>query len=149
MLLPSHPDVAFCGRLATRSASELVCCMQVSATDYIKAIPVANFKAAWDSMGEGSEVSGAYGLDTTDGVAATVETMIKHMGMYVAEGTDLVAPNARSHMLMLSGEVCGGHRALLRISFGLDGSGAMAMKVVTRADSEEVSQILDEIVQNM
>jgi coatomer subunit gamma len=121
----------------------------VPATSYIKAVPIANFKAAWDSLGEGSEVSNSYGLGTTDGVAATVEAMIKHMGMYVAEGTDLVAPNARSHMLMLSGEVCGGHRALLRISFGLGPSGEIAMKVVTRSESEEVSQILDEIVQSM
>ena len=80
---------------------------------------------------------------------ATVEAMISHMGMYVAEGTDLVAANARSHMLMLSGELCGGHKALLRISFGLDPQGATVMKVVTRAAEKEISEVLDEIVQSV
>ena len=83
------------------------------------------------------------------GVPATVEAMISHMGMYVAEGTDLVAANARSHMLMLSGELCGGHKALLRISFGLDPQGATVMKVVTRAAEKEISEVLDEIVQSV
>lgn len=123
--------------------------MQVSAADYIKPVPIANFKAAWDELGEEGEVDGTYHLGGAAGVAATVDAAIAHMGMFVAEGTDLVAPNARSHMLMLSGELCGGHRALQRISFGVDASGALVIKVVTRSESEDISQVLDEIVQGM
>lgn len=124
--------------------------MQISAADYIKAVPVTNFKNAWDEVGDACEVSGSYGLDPVDGgVPATVQAMISHMGMFVAEGTDLVAANARSHTIMLSGELCGGHKALLRISFGLDSDGGMVMKVVTRAEDQEISQVLDEIVQGV
>jgi coatomer subunit gamma len=113
-------------------------------------VPVKNFKAAWDAMDAECEVSGSYGLDAAaGGVPQTVEAMIAHMGMFVAEGTDLVAPNARSHTLTLSGELSGGHKALLRISFGLDASGATVMKVVTRAGEKEISEVLDEIVQSV
>lgn len=115
----------------------------------MKPKPVGNFKAAWDELEAGTEVSGDYGLgEVQGGVRRTVEAMIEHMGMYVAEGTDIVADNARSHSIMLSGELCGGHAAVVRISFGLDSSGSMAMKVVSRADSLEVSQLLHEIVQD-
>ena len=100
-------------------------------------------------MGAECEVSDSFGLDASSGgVPASVEAMIAHMGMYVAEGTDLVAPNARSHMLMLSGELCGGHRALLRISLGLDPSGGTVMKVVTRAGDSDISEVLNQIVQS-
>ena len=124
--------------------------VQISATDYIKSVPVRNFKAAWDELDPESEVSGTYALGTdTGGVPSAVEAMISHMGMYVAEGTDLVVPNARSHMLMLSGELCGGHKALLRISFGVDARGSVAIKVVTRAADQDISEVLDQIVQSM
>lgn len=124
-------------------------CLQVSYADYMKPKPVGNFKAAWDELDEDTEVSGDYSLgEVQGGVRGTVEAMIEHMGMYVAEGTDIVTDNARSHSIMLSGELCGGHAAVVRISFGLDASGSMAMKVVSRSDSQEVSQLLHEIVQD-
>jgi hypothetical protein len=130
----------------------LLLCMslQICATDYIKAVPTANFKSLWDDMGDECEVSGSYALAAVEGgVPATVEVMISHMGMFVAEGTDLVAPNARSHMIMLSGELCGGHMALLRISFGLDPSGSMVMKVTTRSADHAISEVLNNIVQSV
>lgn len=115
----------------------------------MKRQPIGNFRAVWDELGEATEVKGDYGLGVVEGgVRGTVEAMIEHMGMFVAEGTDLVADNARSHSIMLSGELCGGHKALVRISFGLDSSGSMAMKVVSRAESREVSELLHEIVQD-
>jgi hydrogenase maturation factor len=36
----------------------------------------------------------------------------------------------------------------MRISFGLDKAGSMAMKVVSRAEAKEVSELLHEIVQD-
>lgn len=123
--------------------------IEISYSDYMKPKPVGNFKAAWEELDTETEVSGDYSLgEPQGGVRGIVEAMIEHMGMYVAEGTDIVTDNARSHSIMLSGELCGGHTAVVRISFGLDASGSMAMKVVSRADSPEVSQLLHEIVQD-
>jgi hypothetical protein len=123
--------------------------LQLTYADYVKPVPVANFKAAWDELDPESEVAGDYGLGVVSGgVKGTVEAMIAHMGMFVADGTDLVTETARSHMILLSGELCRGHRALLRISFGLGQSGEMAMKVVSRADDRDVSELLHAIVQD-
>lgn len=119
---------------------------QLAAADYVKGVPVANFKAAWDAMDAESEVAGTYQLAGTGGVAAAVEAMIASLGMYVAESTDVVAPNARSHLLMLSGELCGGHRALARIQFGADPSGAVRTRVTTRADDADVSQVVQDVI---
>ena len=43
--------------------------LQIAATDYIKAVPLKNFKAAWDAMDPEAEVSGSYGLDAVEGVS--------------------------------------------------------------------------------
>jgi coatomer subunit gamma len=123
--------------------------VQLTYADYIKPNPIGNFRGTWDEMGEDTEVKGDYDLGEVEGgVKSSVEAMIEHLGMFVAEGTDLVAENARSHSILLSGTLCGGHGALMRISFGLDKSGSMAMKVVSRAESKEVSELLHEIVQD-
>jgi coatomer subunit gamma len=127
---------------------QLVPAVQLSSADYVKGVPVANFKAAWDGMDEASEVSGTYQLGGSSGVPAAVEAMIASLGMSVAEGTDVVAPNARSHMVMLSGELCGGHRALARIQFGANPAGSVAIKATTRADDEDVSQVVQDIIAN-
>lgn len=123
--------------------------MQLTYADYMKQQAVNNFRSSWDEMGEDTEVKGDYDLGAVDGgVKGTVDAMIEHLGMFVAEGTDLVAENARSHSILLSGVLCGGHAVLMKISFGLDKTGSMAMKVVSRAESQEVSELLHEIVQD-
>eukprot|EP00955_Chlamydomonas_euryale_P034968 349934-Chlamydomonas_euryale.AAC.5 len=78
----------------------------------------------------------------------TVEAIVGILGMQPCEGTEAVPPNARSHTVLLAGLFVGGSQVLVRLSFGMDAGGAVAMKLVVRADSTEVSEAVHQIIQN-
>lgn len=120
---------------------------QIAASDYMKPMPTANFKVAWDALEADTEVLDDYGLGPSDSVGPTVEQIIAHMGMHCCEGTDMVASNARSHTVMLAGEFCGGGSALVRIAFGLDSAQELVMKVTSRASSLDVSNAVHALIQ--
>ncbi len=77
-----------------------------------------------------------------------VEAVISILGMAPCDGTDAVPPNARSHTLLLAGHFVGEAPALARISFGIDLGRSVAMKLVTRSDSPEVSEAIHQIIQS-
>ena len=77
-----------------------------------------------------------------------VEAVISILGMAPCDGTDAVPPNARSHTVLLSGHFVGGVPALARISFGIDLGKNVAMKLVTRSQSPDVSEALHQIIQS-
>jgi coatomer protein complex subunit gamma len=69
------------------------------------------------------------------------------LGMHPCEGTEVVPGNARSHTVLLAGELPGGCRALVRLLLGMDASGQVAMKVVSRAQDEAGSEAVHSIIQ--
>ena len=69
------------------------------------------------------------------------------LGMQPCEGTEAVPPNARSHAVLLSGSFPGDRPALVRLLLGMDASGSVAMKVVSRAVDEGLSEAVHAIIQ--
>lgn len=76
-----------------------------------------------------------------------VEAVIGILGMAPCDGTDAVPPNARSHTVLLSGEFIGSVQALVRLSFGIDAQRTVAMKLVSRAGTPEVSEAIHHIIE--
>lgn len=64
----------------------------------------------------------------------------------VFQGTEVVPSNLRSHTCLLSGIFIGNVKVLARLSFGLDASREVAMKLVVRSDDEAVSDLIHEII---
>jgi coatomer subunit gamma len=64
----------------------------------------------------------------------------------VAEGTDAVPPNARSHTVLLGGTFLGEQTVLVRASFGIDASGQVALKLVVRSEEEGTSEAIHSII---
>jgi coatomer protein complex subunit gamma len=81
-------------------------------------------------------------------VQDAVEAVIGILGMAPCDGTDAVPPNARSHTVLLSGQFIGGVQALARLSFGIDNQRNVAMKVVSRAETPEVSEAMHHIIED-
>lgn len=77
-----------------------------------------------------------------------VEAVIGILGMVPCEGTDAVPPNSRSHTVLLSGTFVGGLQALVRMNFGIDGGNNVAMKLCVRAEDEDVSEAIHQIIQD-
>jgi coatomer protein complex subunit gamma len=123
--------------------------LDISAADYVKAEPVHNFRAAWEELGEETEMADSYGLGPRESIQDAVEAVVAILGMQVCEGTDAVPPNARSHTSLLSGVFIGDVQALARLKFGMEAaSREVAMNVVVRAGAPEVSEMVHQIIQD-
>ncbi|KAG1663110.1 hypothetical protein FOA52_010513 [Chlamydomonas sp. UWO 241] len=122
--------------------------LEVTAADYVRPIVVTNFRTSWEELPEDSERSDDYGLGHREGLQETVESLVGILGMQPCEGTEAVPPNARSHTVLLAGLFVGSTQVLTRLSLGLDASSNVAMKLVVRAESGEISDAVHAIIQN-
>lgn len=101
----------------------------------------------WEELGPETELADDYSLGQREGLQDAVETVAGILGMKACEASDIVPPNARSHTVLLAGEVVGGATALARVSFGIDLQRQVAMKVVVRSEVPEVSEAIHQIIQ--
>ncbi|WIA28083.1 hypothetical protein OEZ86_010667 [Tetradesmus obliquus] len=121
--------------------------VEVSGSDYIRPLSLGNFRGAWESLDPVTEREDDYSLGPREALQDTVETVMGILGMHPCEGTEAVPPNARSHTVLLAGQLPGDVRALVRLSFGMGADGQVAMKVVSRGDSEEASEAVHAVIQ--
>lgn len=126
--------------------------LTVSAADYINPWHLPrSFAEVWEdeavSGGEEGEVVDSYALGRREGLQDTVEAVVHLLGMAVAEGTDAVPPTARSHTVLLAGTVVGGIHVMARVSFGIDASKNVAMKLAVRSQDIGVCEALHEVIQ--
>ncbi|XP_022898578.1 coatomer subunit gamma-2 isoform X1 [Olea europaea var. sylvestris] len=119
---------------------------EVVAADYMVKVGVSNFRNAWESMGPDFERIDEYGLGPRESLAESVNTVINLLGMQPCEGTEVVPSNSRSHSCLLSGLYIGNVKVLVRLSFGIDASKEVAMKLAVRSEDENVSDTIHDIV---
>lgn len=122
--------------------------LEVSPADFIKPIAVSNFRKTWEDLDSETERADDYGLGQREGLQEAVEAVIGILGMQPCEGTEAVPPNARSHTVLLAGVFVGYQQVLVRLSFGIDQANAVAMKLVVRAESLDVSEAIHQIIQD-
>ncbi|KAH0977361.1 hypothetical protein GBA52_027080 [Prunus armeniaca] len=103
--------------------------LEVVPADYILKVPVFNFRNAWESMGPDFERIDEYGLGQRESLTEAVNTVINLLGLQPCEGTEVLASNSRSHTCLLSGVYIGNVKVLVRLSFGIDSSREVAMKL--------------------
>lgn len=119
---------------------------EVVAADYILKVAVSNFRNAWESMDPDTERIDEYGLGPRESLAEAVNAVINLLGLQPCEGTETVPNNSRSHTCLLSGVYIGNVKVLVRLSFGIDGSKEVAMKLAVRSDDVNVSEAIHEVV---
>ncbi|KAL8540244.1 hypothetical protein ACS0TY_001723 [Phlomoides rotata] len=118
---------------------------EVVSADYMLKVGVTNFKNAWENMPD-FEHTDEYGLGPRESLTEAVNAVINLLGMQPCEGTEVVPSNSRSHTCLLSGVYIGNVKVLVRMSFGIDSSKEVAMKLVVRAEDDNVSLAIHEIV---
>jgi len=99
--------------------------------------------------GGGVEGSGAVGFRNAD-VAANLGSVMHHRSLRLLIIIDPPNPNRRRNrppQVLLSGAFPGDRRALVRLLLGMDASGSVAMKVVSRAEDEALSEAVHAIIQ--
>ncbi|GJX34574.1 coatomer subunit gamma-2, partial [Tanacetum coccineum] len=114
---------------------------EVVAADYMLKVGVSNFRNAWESLGPNFEPVDEYGFNPRPLVPLSVVWACN-------PGTEVVAANSRSHTCLLSGVYIGNVKVLVRLSFGVDSSKEVAMKLSVRSEDEAVSDAIHELVAN-
>ncbi|THU62498.1 hypothetical protein C4D60_Mb01t05780 [Musa balbisiana] len=120
--------------------------LEIVSADYMLKVGVSNFKNAWESMDPDNERIDEYGLGVKESLAETVTAVIDILGMQPCEGTEVVPSNSKSHTCLLSGIFVGNVKVLVRVSFGIDGSKQVAMRLAVRSEDPEISEKIHEIV---
>ncbi|KAL8223811.1 hypothetical protein R6Q57_019286 [Mikania cordata] len=121
---------------------------EVVAADYMLKVGVSNFRNAWESLGPDFERVDEYGLGPRESLKEAVSAVINLLGMQPCEGTEVVAANSRSHTCLLSGVYIGNVKVLVRLSFGVDSTKEVAMKLAVRSEDEAASDAIHELVAN-
>lgn len=57
-------------------------------------------------------------------------------------------PNARSHSALLSGVFIGDITSVIRLKFGIDSRREVAMHLTVRSESQEVNELVHQIIQD-
>ncbi|KXZ54500.1 hypothetical protein GPECTOR_4g565 [Gonium pectorale] len=122
--------------------------LEVTPADYVKPTLLGNFRKAWEELDPSTEKEDEYGLGQREALQDAVEAVIGILGMQPCEGSEAVPPNARSHTVLLAGIFVGYQQVLVRMSFGIDAGNNVAMKLVVRAESLELSEAIHQIIQD-
>eukprot|EP00898_Chlorokybus_atmophyticus_P002159 jgi/Chlat1/2944/Chrsp2S04678 len=122
--------------------------LEVSTTDYIRKVPVPNFRVAWEALPEENEKVDEYGIGPREALQEAVEAVMAILGMQPVESTEVVPANARSHTTLLAGVFVGNVQVLVRLQFGMDASKNVAMKLSARAEDPAVCDIVHDIIAN-
>ena len=114
--------------------------VEIKMSDYMRKVPISNFKSLWTELGEDGEILTELCVETNT-IAEAVANLTNFLGMQSCDRSDRVDKSAVSHTLFLSGVYCGNIRVLCSAKFLLSDDG-VSIKVLFRSDREELSQIL-------
>ncbi|KAI9363389.1 adaptin N terminal region-domain-containing protein [Zopfochytrium polystomum] len=116
--------------------------LDLSIGDYIVPTYVADFKKAWNDLGEDNEQVETYSLTAVASVKAAVTQVVDVLGMEPCENSSAVKDKATTHTLVLSGSFLGQVPALVRVRMALEPGSGVSMELAVRSAHEGVSLLL-------
>ena len=115
--------------------------LELCAADYMKKVPVLDFKETWGTVGNEAEVIETFQLSYS-GITAAMEAVIEFLGMQPCENSASPKEDARTHTLLLSGTFLGGVMAFAIVNLRLDGEKAVGMRLTVRSPDMGISQFV-------
>ncbi|CAK4616271.1 hypothetical protein LEN26_001696 [Aphanomyces euteiches] len=118
--------------------------MELSGADFMAKVQVPDFRSAWEHIGDDHEVREQYALrfqSLVEGVAAVIE----YLGMHACDNTSVPAPQAKAHILLLSGVFVGGVKVLVKCKLSLE-SGQLLLQMAVRSEDAAVSQTVSDCI---
>ncbi|RHY29103.1 hypothetical protein DYB32_005431 [Aphanomyces invadans] len=120
--------------------------IEVSGADFMAKVQVPDFRSAWEHIGDEHEVREQYALrfqSLVEGVGAVIE----YLGMHACDNTSVPAPQAKAHILLLSGVFVGGVKVLVKCKLSLeDKGGQMLLQMAVRSEDAVVSQTVSDCI---
>lgn len=123
--------------------------LEIATSDFMAKVTVADFRKAWESIGNENEVLEKFALQFKR-LEDAVVAIIDFLGMQPCDGTAAVKANAgTTHMLHLSGVFVTGQQVVARAQIALqgeNGSGGVVLKIAVRSDDAEVSRMVADCI---
>ncbi|KAJ1555465.1 Coatomer subunit gamma-2 [Cladochytrium tenue] len=116
--------------------------LDVSIGDYVVPSYVADFKKAWEDLGEDNEQVETYSLTAVASVKAAVAQVLDVLGMDPSDGSDRVKDKATVHTLYVSGSFLGQVPALARARMAFEAGSGVTMELAVRSAHEGVALLL-------
>ena len=118
---------------------------EIFTADFVAKTVVADFRNAWEETGSKNEILQKFGLAEKT-VANAASAVIDCMGMHTCDGTGMIKPGAKQHMLHLSGTFLGGIKILSRCQIACSQGGAIVLKIAIRSEGKDVSKLMAECI---
>ena len=121
--------------------------LDIATSDFMAKVSVPDFRKAWESMGNESEVLEKFALQFRK-VEDAVSAVLDFLGMQPCDGTAVVKQTGKPHMLHLSGVFVSGQQVLSRAQIALPNeSGQCVLKIAVRSPDMEVSRMVADCIQ--
>lgn len=117
----------------------------IGPADYIAKVPITDFRAGWEALGNESEQKGQFVLPfktVVEAVNATIDTL----GLAPCEGTSTVKAGTNKHQAYLAGVFLGGTKVLARIAVTLDAETGCVLNLGIRSEEPAVAELLMSVI---
>jgi coatomer protein complex subunit gamma len=119
--------------------------LEVFTADFVVKTSLGDFRKEWDVLGKKNEILQKFGLSENK-IENAAEAVIDCMGMQPCDGTGVIKPGAKQHMLHLSGTFLGGIKVLARCQIALQGNAASILKMAIRSERHDVSKLISDCI---
>ena len=121
--------------------------LTITTSDYMAKVSVPDFRKAWEAMGNENEVLQKFALQYRK-VEDAVTAVLDFLGMQPCDGTAVVKPTGKPHMLHLSGVFVTGQQVLCRAQIAQpNDAGQCVLKVAVRSPEMDVSSMVADCIQ--
>jgi len=115
--------------------------LEIAAADFMKRVPVLDFREAWDTIGNGCEVVETFSLNYSS-LQLAMAAVIDYLGMQICENTGTPAESARTHTVLLSGVFLGGVQVFAIVNLRTDSNKNVGMRLTVRSAEMGISQFV-------
>merc|ERR1719181_1999907 len=114
--------------------------LELASADYVKKVPVADFREAWESMGPGCEVVETFSL-SYNSLKSALDAIVDFLGMQVCENTGSSGDSTRQTVL-LSGVFLGGVQVFAIVNLRTESAKNVGMRLTVRSTDMQISQFV-------
>jgi len=115
--------------------------LEIVAADFMKKVPVVDFKEAWSTIGADCEIVETFAL-TYSSIRQAMDAVVDFLGMQPCDASDKPAEDARMHTTLLSGLFLGGVQVFAIVNLRVDSPKAVGMRLTVRSTDSGISQFV-------
>jgi coatomer protein complex subunit gamma len=119
--------------------------LEIATADFMAKVSVPDFRKAWEAIGNENEVLEKFALQFRK-MQDAVNSIIDFLGMQPCDGTAIVQPGDKPHMLHLSGVFVSGQQVLARAQIIMQGDSGVVLKIAVRSDEADVSRMVADCI---